>query len=165
MKKSRIVSFLTAFALVAVIPLSVSATTPNVLEKTKESQATVSHQSGESKAVSGAKGGRFEPLKTRKPVDGQKIGNRTQDDFEFDIPAGFGWVKVYVMNTGDTDINVTVTDSKGKEVMGGVAKPGKPFDEKGSSPWKTGLHTVSVTSVEDMSGKVSVKIAETKREL
>ncbi|MGG1263735.1 hypothetical protein [Brevibacillus laterosporus] len=112
-----------------------------------------------------SKGGRFEPMKTRKLVDGQNIGNRTQDDFEFDIPSGFGWVKVYVFNTGDADINVSVTNAKGKEVMSGKVKPGRAFDKKSSSPWGTGLHTVSVTSNEDMSGKVSVKIAENKSEL
>ncbi|QOS99333.1 hypothetical protein JNUCC42_00605 [Brevibacterium sp. JNUCC-42] len=77
--------------------------------------ATVSQS--ESKAVGESKGGRFEPLKTRKPIDGQNIARNTQDDFEFDIPSGFGWVKVYVLNRGMTDVNVSVTNSKGKEVM------------------------------------------------
>lgn len=104
-------------------------------------------------------------LKTRKPVDGQNIARNTQDDFEFDIPSRFGCVKVYVLNTGTTNINVSVTNSKGKEVMSEVAKPGKPFDKISSSAWGTGLHTVSVTSVENMSGKVSIKIAENKSEI
>ncbi|MED1787550.1 hypothetical protein P4V47_08525 [Brevibacillus laterosporus] len=129
----------------------------------KASQTTVSQI--DSKAVGESKGGRFEPMKTRKPIDGQKIANNTQDDFEFDIPAGFCWVKVYVFNTGDADINVSVTNAKGKEVMSGKVRYGRAFDIKSSSPWSTGLHTVSVTSAEDMSGKVSVKIAENKSEL
>ncbi|MFI8714714.1 hypothetical protein [Brevibacillus brevis] len=138
-----------------------SSSNVDVKQQNQESQVT----KGKIKKTDVSVNGLFEPFKTRKPVNGENIANNTQDDFEFDIPAGYGWVKVYVQNTGTADINVVVTDPNGNEVMSGVAKPGKPFDKKGSSGWGTGTHTVSVTSVEDMSGIVSVKLAQTKNEL
>ncbi|RAP19129.1 hypothetical protein C2W64_04278 [Brevibacillus laterosporus] len=38
-----------------------------------------------------------------------------------------------------------------------MVKPNKVFDEKSSSAWGTDLYTVSVTSVENMSGSQKTK--------
>ncbi|MFB6367863.1 hypothetical protein ACFCP7_28315 [Paenibacillus elgii] len=112
------------------------------------------------------KGGVITPFETRKVINNENIANNTQHTMNFDIPAGFGMVKVYVHNTGKASINVVVTDSSGSVKMSGKADAhGGVFDQKGSSAWGTGKHSVSLTSVEDMSGTVSVKLAETSNEL
>ncbi|MCZ8522173.1 MULTISPECIES: hypothetical protein [Paenibacillus] len=109
--------------------------------------------------------GGINPLETRKPIDNQNIAYRTQDNINFDIPAGFGMVKVFVHNTGVADIKVTVLNPNGTVKMSGTVVPGGTFNETGSSAWGTGKHSVSLTSPEDMSGTVSVKLAETSQEL
>ncbi|WP_432775457.1 hypothetical protein AAFJ72_20150 [Brevibacillus gelatini] len=103
---------------------------------------------------------------TKKPVNDFTIAADTQHTIDFDIPKGYGWVKVYVQNTGKADINVVVINNvTGEEMLSGVAKPGKSFSKISSSPWGADEHSISLTSVENMSGSVSVKLAQKKSEL
>lgn len=73
---------------------------------------------------------------------------------------------MHVQNTGKADINVVVINNvTGEEMLSGVAKAGKTFTKISSSPWGADEHSISLTSVENMSGSVSVKLAQKKSEL
>ncbi|WP_041749350.1 hypothetical protein [Brevibacillus brevis] len=107
----------------------------------------------------------FTPMEVKKLVNNKKVKG-TQGSATFDIPSGYGWVKVYVKNEGTTDITVSVTDPSGSQLMYDTIKPGGAFDEISSSAWGTGKHTVGVsTSGDDMAGYIAVKVAQHENEL
>ncbi|MGG1153256.1 hypothetical protein ABE237_11855 [Brevibacillus formosus] len=109
---------------------------------------------------------RFSPMAVQKPIDNVQLSN-TYTNASFDIPSGYGWVKVYVKNDGASNIKVFVNDSSGSQLMYGEVKPGGYFSQISSTPWGTGRHTVGVSSPSgnDMQGYISVKLAQNQNEL
>ncbi|WP_409174381.1 hypothetical protein [Brevibacillus fortis] len=108
----------------------------------------------------------FIPMAVEKPIDNEPL-KKTHTNKSFNIPSGYGWVKVYVKNNGTSSFFVSVTDSSGTQLMSGNVAPGDAFDEISSSAWGTGQHTVSVNSQEgaDLAGYIAVKIAQNENEL
>ncbi|MBY0084823.1 hypothetical protein [Brevibacillus brevis] len=108
----------------------------------------------------------LEPMGSERPIDDVPIKNAKTDSKNFNIPEGYGWVKVWVYNSGTYEIKVSVTDSSGSQKMFFRVPPyGNQKFEISSSPWGTGSHTVSLSSDENMEGKVAVKIAQHQNEL
>lgn len=108
----------------------------------------------------------LKPMIAKRPIDDVSIKNDNTDSKSFDIPEGYGWVKVYVYNSGNYEIKVSVTDPSGKQRMFFRVQPngGQNF-EISSSAWGTGLHTVGLSSDDKMKGTVAVKIAQNQNEL
>ncbi|TPG70484.1 hypothetical protein EEL31_19615 [Brevibacillus laterosporus] len=106
------------------------------------------------------------PMESRKVIKNQKLANNTEMTESFYVNPSFGWVKVWVENTGSKAITIVVTDEDGKEKMSGTVKPGKTWEDYSSKPWGVGDYKISFTSSRaDMEGRFSVRIANTKKEL
>ncbi|OXM14551.1 hypothetical protein [Paenibacillus herberti] len=87
----------------------------------------------------------------------------------FNIQANFGWVKVWVQNKSTETLTVRVTQStlSGTQKMVYTVAPGSSWTEYGTKPWATGTHWISISTKNggNMSGLLSVKLANTKEEL
>ncbi|MDQ8738235.1 hypothetical protein [Paenibacillus sp. LHD-38] len=96
------------------------------------------------------------------PISGP---NFTKD---FNIPAHFGWVKVWVHNTSSETLRVRVTQSTitGTEKMFFEVAPGAQKAVNVTQPWATGTHWVAISTKNggNMSGFLSVKLENTKEE-
>ncbi|TPG84943.1 hypothetical protein EEL32_14970 [Brevibacillus laterosporus] len=108
--------------------------------------------------------GLIQPMKTKKILT-KDLAN-TEMAEEFSVNRGYGWVKVYVHNTGSKTINISVSDENGKQKMSGKVNPGKTWVEYSEKPWGVGDYTVGLTSGQSkMSGTLSVRIANERDEL
>ncbi|ALA07413.1 hypothetical protein SECTIM467_67 [Brevibacillus phage SecTim467] len=109
--------------------------------------------------------GLISPMESRKPLEDKKLANTEMVD-SFYVNPSFGWVKVWVENTGSKTITVVVTDENGKKKMSGKVKPGKTWVEYGSKAWGVGDYKISFTSGQaEMKGRYSVRIANEREEL
>ncbi|TPG70209.1 hypothetical protein EEL31_18085 [Brevibacillus laterosporus] len=106
----------------------------------------------------------IQPMKTKSILTKDLANKEMAEDFS--VNKGYGWVKVYVHNTGSKTINISVTDEDGEEKMSGKVKPGKTWVEYSKKPWGIGDYTVGLTSGQSkMSGTLSVRIGNTLEEL
>ncbi|CCF16713.1 hypothetical protein BLGI_4682 [Brevibacillus laterosporus GI-9] len=106
----------------------------------------------------------IQPMKSKKILT-KNLANTDMAE-EFSVNKGYGWVKVYVYNSGPKTINISVTDDNGKEKMSGKVAPGKPWTGYSEKPWGIGDYTVGLTSGQaEMSGKLAVRIAQNRDEL
>ncbi|MEK5318148.1 hypothetical protein NSS94_02540 [Paenibacillus sp. FSL L8-0644] len=102
---------------------------------------------------------------TPQATDGQIVDRPVagfNDSADFDIKGGYGYVRLYLRNTGDTTISFTVNQGSvsGAEKYSGTVKPGKTFDEilNKSKAWSSGKFYVSLSSGSgSMSGKLGVR--------
>ncbi|WCM59215.1 hypothetical protein [Paenibacillus polymyxa] len=102
---------------------------------------------------------------TPQATDGQIVDRPVagfNDSADFDVKGGYGYVRLYLRNTGDTTITFTVNQgsASGAEKYSGTVKPGKTFDEilNSSKPWTVGKFYVSLSSGSgSMSGKLGVR--------
>jgi hypothetical protein len=102
---------------------------------------------------------------TPQATDGQIVDRPVagfNDSADFDIKPGYGYVRLYLRNTGDTTITFTVNQGSvsGAEKYSGTIKPGKTFDDilNKSNAWSTGKFYVSLSSGSgSMSGKLGVR--------
>lgn len=98
-------------------------------------------------------------------TDGQIVDRPVagfNDSADFDIKGGYGYVRLYLRNTGNTTISFTVNQGSvsGAEKYSGTVKPGKTFDEilNSSKAWSAGKFYVSLSSGSgSMSGKLGVR--------
>ncbi|WP_258957487.1 hypothetical protein [Paenibacillus polymyxa] len=102
---------------------------------------------------------------TPQATDGQIVDRPLyglNDSADFDIKPGYGYVRLYLRNTGNTTISLTVNQgsASGAEKYSGTVKPGKTFDEllNSSKAWSAGKFYVSLSSGSGpMSGKLGVR--------
>ncbi|PNQ85363.1 hypothetical protein C1T20_13100 [Paenibacillus polymyxa] len=102
---------------------------------------------------------------TPQATDGQIVDRPLyglNDSADFDIKPGYGYVRLYLRNTGNTTISFTVNQgsASGAEKYSGTVKPGKTFDEllNSSKAWSAGKFYVSLSSGSGpMSGKLGVR--------
>ncbi|MCV9949268.1 hypothetical protein [Paenibacillus polymyxa] len=102
---------------------------------------------------------------TPQATDGQIVDRPVagfNDSADFDIKGGYGYVRLYLRNTGNTTISFTVNQGSvsGAEKYSGTVKPGKTFDEilNSSKAWSAGKFYVSLSSGSgSMSGKLGVR--------
>ena len=102
---------------------------------------------------------------TPQATDGQIVDRPLyglNDSADFDIKGGYGYVRLYLRNTGNTTISFTVNQgsASGAEKYSGSVKPGKTFDEilNSSKAWSTGKFYVNLSSGSGpMSGKLGVR--------
>ncbi|WP_277376204.1 hypothetical protein [Paenibacillus polymyxa] len=102
---------------------------------------------------------------TPQATDGQIVDRPVagfNDSADFDIKPGYGYVRMYLRNTGDTTITFTVNQGSvsGAEKYSGTVKPGKTFDEilNSNKAWSAGKFYVSLSSGSgSMSGKLGVR--------
>ncbi|MEK4732809.1 hypothetical protein [Paenibacillus sp. FSL L8-0641] len=102
---------------------------------------------------------------TPQATDGQIVDRPVagfNDSADFDVKGGYGYVRLYLRNTGDTTITFTVNQgsASGPEKYSGTVRPGKTFDEilNSSKAWSTGKFYVSLSSGSgSMSGKLGVR--------
>ncbi|URJ47393.1 hypothetical protein MF628_002026 [Paenibacillus polymyxa] len=102
---------------------------------------------------------------TPQATDGQIVDRPVagfNDSADFDVKGGYGYVRLYLRNTGDTTISFTVNQGSvsGAEKYSGTVKPGKTFDEilNSSKAWSAGKFYVSLSSGSgSMSGKLGVR--------
>ncbi|URJ36592.1 hypothetical protein MF625_001010 [Paenibacillus polymyxa] len=102
---------------------------------------------------------------TPQATDGQIVDRPVagfNDSADFDIKGGYGYVRLYLRNTGNTTISFTVNQGSvsGAEKYSGTVKPGKTFDEilNSSKAWSSGKFYVSLSSGSgSMSGKLGVR--------
>ncbi|UMY53143.1 hypothetical protein MLD56_16340 [Paenibacillus peoriae] len=102
---------------------------------------------------------------TPQATDGQIVDRPLyglNDSADFDIKPGYGYVRLYLRNTGDTTISFTVNQgsASGAEKYSGTVKPGRTFDEQlnSSKAWSAGKFYVSLSSGSGpMSGKLGVR--------
>ncbi|WP_318627258.1 hypothetical protein [Paenibacillus polymyxa] len=102
---------------------------------------------------------------TPQATDGQIVDRPVagfNDSADFDIKGGYGYVRLYLKNTGNTTISFTVNQGSvsGAEKYSGTVKPGKTFDEilNSSKAWSSGKFYVSLSSGSgSMSGKLGVR--------
>ncbi|OXM17368.1 hypothetical protein [Paenibacillus herberti] len=87
----------------------------------------------------------------------------------FDIPKGYGWVKVWVKNTTNAEMTVRVTQGSltGKEKMNFKVPANSQVSVDGTAAWSTGdFHVaISTENSEALTGLLSVKLATTQGEL
>ncbi|WP_256703295.1 hypothetical protein [Paenibacillus peoriae] len=102
---------------------------------------------------------------TPQATDGQIVDRPVagfNNSADFDIKPGYGYVRLYLRNTGNTTISFTVNQGSvsGAEKYSASVKPGKTFDEilNSSKPWSAGKFYVSLSSgAGSMSGKLGVR--------
>ncbi|WP_409176274.1 hypothetical protein [Brevibacillus fortis] len=146
---------------------SAMASSPEAVVKQKNPE---SHVTGDQVKVSDTSAKSFlellKPMIAKRPIEDVPIKNDNTDSKSFDIPEGYGWVKVYVYNSGSYEIKVSVTDPSGKQRMFFRVQPngGQNFMIS-SEAWGTGLHTVGLSSDDKMNGTLAVKIAQNQNEL
>ncbi|WP_063568369.1 hypothetical protein [Paenibacillus sp. O199] len=152
MKKSTLFVGLSALSLVAAVTVASAALTNNVVD----SSATNTSTQGE---------GIITPMAVivNSPISGSSFTKN------FNIQANYGWVKVWVQNTSKETLTVRVTQStlSGTQKMSFSVAPGATWPEYGTKPWATGTHWVSISTKNggNMSGLLSVKLANSKEEL
>ncbi|MGM1023436.1 MAG: hypothetical protein ACQEXV_23620 [Bacillota bacterium] len=89
------------------------------------------------------------------PLSGTTYLNR------FYIPAGYGWVKLHLKNTGKLSFNYTVQQGSpsGPLKGSGTVKPDQIITDYWTSPWSTGWYYVNGTSGSgNMKGTLGVRI-------
>ncbi|WP_340014341.1 hypothetical protein [Paenibacillus sp. FSL K6-1318] len=153
MKKSTLFVGLSALSLVAAVTVASAAPSNNVADS-----STASTQ-GE---------GIITPMAVDNEIVNSQISGSSYTK-NFNIQANFGWVKVWVQNTSKETLTVRVTQStlSGTQKMSFSVAPGASWTEYGTKPWATGTHWVSISTKNggNMSGLLSVKLANTKEEL
>ncbi|QOS99267.1 hypothetical protein JNUCC42_00175 [Brevibacterium sp. JNUCC-42] len=150
---------MTIGALALTFVLSGVSVMPTFVEANNVNQAEVT--SIKSNAISPTL---IQPMKTKSILTKDLANKEMAEDFS--VNKGFGWVKVYVHNTGSKTINISVTDEDGDEKMSGKVAPGKTWVGYSKKPWGIGDYTVGLTSGQaKMSGTLSVRIGNTLEEL
>lgn len=108
------------------------------------------------------------PYAVQNPISNLTLSGKTFDK-SFDIPAHYGWVKIWVNNTSSETLRVRVTQGTltGTQKMSFEVAPGQSVTQFGTQPWSTGDHWVAISTKDggNMSGQLSVKLATTKEEL
>lgn len=155
MKKSTLFIGLSALFLVAAVTAASAAPTNNV----GDSSANTASTQGE---------GIITPMAVDNEIVNSQISGSSYTK-NFNIQANYGWVKVWVQNTSKETLTVRVTQStlSGTQKMSFSVAPGATWTEYGTKPWATGTHWVSISTKNggNMSGLLSVKLANTKEEL
>lgn len=87
----------------------------------------------------------------------------------FNIPASYGWVKVWVQNNGLDTITVTVHQgtATGTVKMQFQVAPGQQDYRLASSPWSTGNHVVSISPSQGnaVNANLTIKLSTSQVEL
>ncbi|MGG1654384.1 hypothetical protein ABHN03_26080, partial [Paenibacillus sp. NRS-1775] len=84
---------------------------------------------------------------------------------DFDIKANYGYVRVYLKNTGSQRISFTINQGSpgGRQKASGSVGPGETYNEivnGNSGPWAVGTFYVNLTSgSSNMSGQLGVRIS------
>ncbi|MNW41523.1 hypothetical protein D3C74_186650 [compost metagenome] len=107
------------------------------------------------------------------PYATKSVANRTLRNTEltenFDIPAGYGCVKVWIRNDGKQPINFSVNKGAetGKQMMSGTVEPGRTYSEISSNAWPgANKYYVALTSGKAyMKGDLFVRIGSSRGEL
>jgi len=86
----------------------------------------------------------------------------TQSTRNFDIPQHYGNVKVWVKNSGEKEMSVTV-EKGNQQKMSVTIQPGKSWTGYSDKAYSTGTHTIQVVSPEDTTkGQMSVRVSNQK---
>ncbi|WP_342416976.1 hypothetical protein NST83_06150 [Paenibacillus sp. FSL R10-2782] len=170
MKNIKKASLLSVLSLAVAIPLTASAAATTEVTPATTDSAAVSQSANETTDVNTPKEGDhvITPQATDLRIDNAKLEG-TEMSKSFSIPAGYGYVKVWVNNTGDQPIKITVTQGSGSGTvkLSGTADAHNQWSSPvNSNAWSTGTFYVNLTSGKaDMSGKLSVRVSSTKGEL
>lgn len=87
---------------------------------------------------------------------------------QFNIPPGFGYVKVSFVNTGTKQFTFTINQgslSGTQKMSGTVPADGKEHTFFSDKAWSTGWFYVNVSSAQGMSGKLGVRVGTDLNEL
>ncbi|MET3209551.1 UNVERIFIED_CONTAM: hypothetical protein ABIC26_002498 [Paenibacillus sp. PvR008] len=130
--------------------------------------AGVSQSANESTDVNTPKTGDhvITPQETKSVIDRTLRNTELTEDFE--IPARYGYVKVWIRNDGDQPIKFSVNQGSpsGTQKLSGTVKPGQTYDGVNSSAWSIGKFYVSLTSGNAyMKGELAVRIGTSRGEL
>lgn len=108
------------------------------------------------------------PYSTNPIIMNESISN-TRYVNNFKIDSGWGYVKVSIKNTGPNPITFTVNQGSqtGPEKMYyTVPADGKPYNYYTTgSPWSTGIFFITISSGQNMSGTVGVRLGTNLDEL
>ncbi|OMF72970.1 MULTISPECIES: hypothetical protein [Paenibacillus] len=164
-KKASVVSVL---SLALAIPLSASAAATDVAPAATDSTA-VSQSANTSTDVNTPKAGDhvITPYATKSVVD--RTLRNTELTENFDIPSGYGYVKVWIRNDGKQPIKFSVNrgSETGTQMLSGTVEPGRTYSEISSSAWPgANKYYVSLSSGKAyMEGELSVRIGTSRGEL
>ncbi|MBE0338659.1 hypothetical protein [Paenibacillus sp. 23TSA30-6] len=170
MKNNKKISVLAILSLAVALPLTVSASaTTDVKSVTADPGAIVQPANGSSDVnTPKADDHVITPQSTQPAFDTTLSGQQTVSYFS--IPAGLGYVKLWVRNTGSEAIKFAVhKGSASGSVMSGTdvkIAPGDTFSWISSSAWSTGeFYATFNTSNTKMSGQAYGKLASSRSEL
>ncbi|MGG1643084.1 hypothetical protein ACIFQM_17845 [Paenibacillus sp. NRS-1782] len=164
MKNIKKASLLSVLSLAVAIPLTASAAATTEVTPATTDSAAVSQSANTSTTRDHV----ITPQSTQPAFD-TTLGGQ-QSEASFSIPAGMGYVKLWVRNTGTETIKFAVhKDSSSGSVMSGTEvriTPGDTFSWISSSAWPTGrFYATFNTSNTKMSGQAYGKLASTRSEL
>ncbi|MGW8957694.1 hypothetical protein [Paenibacillus sp. NPDC055715] len=168
MKNIKKASVLSVLSLALAVPLTASAATTTDVALATTNSAAVSKSANTSTGVTTPTTG--DHVITPQATDGQIVDRPVagfNDSADFDIKGGYGYVRLYIRNTGNTTITFTVNQGSvsGAEKYSGTVKPGKTFDKvlNSSRAWSSGKFYVSLSSGSgSMSGKLGVRTSTNK---
>ncbi|WP_431090818.1 hypothetical protein [Paenibacillus sp. 8b26] len=166
-KKASVVSVL---SLALAIPLTASAAaTTDVAPATTDTTAASQSANTSIDVNTPTTGDHIITPQSTQPAFDTTLGGQ-QSEASFSIPAGMGYVKLWVRNTGTETIKFAVhKDSSSGSVMSGTEvriAPGDTFSWISSSAWPTGrFYATFNTSNTKMSGQAYGKLASTRSEL
>ncbi|ASR49547.1 hypothetical protein B4V02_24095 [Paenibacillus kribbensis] len=106
----------------------------------------------------------FTPNATTPRIENRPISGTTYLA-DFDIKANYGYVRMYLKNTGNKKISFTINQGSpgGKQKASGSVGPGETYNEivnENSGPWAVGTFYVNLTSgSSNMSGQLGVRIS------
>lgn len=107
--------------------------------------------------------GKITPFSSTPRIENRQISGTTYLA-DFDIKAGYGYVRMYLKNTGSQMIHFSINQGQpgGKEKYTGKVAPGQTFNEilNSGSPLAVDTFYVNLTSgSEDMSGQLGIRIS------
>ncbi|WP_342416684.1 hypothetical protein NST83_04215 [Paenibacillus sp. FSL R10-2782] len=170
MKNIKKASLLSVLSLAVAIPLTASAAATTDVTPASTDSAAVSQSANTSTDVTTPTVGDhvITPQQTMSVFD-TTLSGQTQTSY-FSIPAGLGYVKLWVRNTGSEAIKFAVhKGSASGSIMSGTEvkiAPGDTFSWISSSAWPTGeFYATYNTSNTKMSGQAYGKLASSRNEL
>lgn len=150
--------------------LLVPALSVSAANEAKESQSTVTQNKSHTKKVN-----KITTQDTKRVINAPDLSLEGQEmKEEFNVKAGYGWVKVYIKNDGTKPIKFSVAEGSetGPIVMSGTVEAGKSktfynWKFKGSENGAAvGTHVISLNCNEAvMKGRATVRIGTSKSEL
>ncbi|MET1173758.1 hypothetical protein [Paenibacillus amylolyticus] len=107
---------------------------------------------------------------TTDPVIKNESFSGTSTTKQFNIPAGYGHVKLSFVNTGTKQFTFTVNQGSAsgtQKMYGVVPADGQEytFFSNKTQPWSTGWFYVNLSSAQGMSGKLGVRLGTDWQEL